>query len=582
MIVAAIVCILSGTILQCIGAWQDSQTTDEAVHLAAGLSYWQTGDYRLNPEHPPLIKLLAARPVRWLTAASLPFDQISWRTPDQWTFGAQVLYSSYPTLAGARTIMMIARIPMILIWLVLALCLWWLAYHRWGPTAGLLTTVFFVFDPNFLGHGHLVTTDVAVSLFFLLTIWIADRFFTRPAWSTLGWLILVFAAAQISKFSATILWVIIPLLGLIRWADRDNIWSWRWWWRMMAGLVIGTALVTWLVYGCEIITPQTPAPIDRLWTDRQGIIAQTSRQNPPNLIQRLAQQTSPDQPLGRIVNLTLRGPVPAFSYWRGLMQTFSHNYFGHTAFLLGQTATHGWWYYFPLAIFFKLPAVTFSLLIIALLLPLWQMYKPRIYPWSTMFRPSFRWWLWTLPPIFFLGWSLTSHINIGVRHIFPVLPFLYLLIGRLATVPRPQWQRWWLGGLVSAGGLLILTTGLAWPNTISYYSEFIGGWRQGHRYLLDSNLDWNQDIWRLRKFLDQQNFSEVHLVLFGSIPIDKIFPETQPVLEDWQIQAGQLPTGIVIISAGQLYNVDGSLHWYRAQPPAWRIGGSIYVYDFRS
>lgn len=176
---------------------------------------------------------------------------------------------------------------------------------------------------------------------------------------------------------------------------------------------------------------------------------------------------------------------------------------------------------------------------------------------------------------------MTSHINIGLRHIFPVEPFLFLAIGSMASAPILTNHVARKKMLVGALGTLPLLAVLSWPNTIGYFSEIIGGPRQGYQYLLDSNLDWNQDIWRLRNFLQLQHFPEVHLVLFGSIPYRNIFPTTLPVLEDQAIASGQRPSGIVIISAGQLYNQDGPFAWLRSYRPQWRIGSSISVYDFR-
>ncbi|MBI5466668.1 MAG: hypothetical protein HY975_00420, partial [Candidatus Kerfeldbacteria bacterium] len=98
--------------LQCIGAWQDSQTTDEAVHLAAGRSYWQTGDFHLNPEHPPIFKLLAASPLLLLPGTNLNTNDAVWRSGNEWQIGAEYLYDSPAQFQyGTQGILFVSRLP---------------------------------------------------------------------------------------------------------------------------------------------------------------------------------------------------------------------------------------------------------------------------------------------------------------------------------------------------------------------------------------------------------------------------------------------------------------------------------------
>ncbi|MBI2984471.1 MAG: glycosyltransferase family 39 protein [Candidatus Kerfeldbacteria bacterium] len=569
-----VVMIVGGTMLwQFIGAWQDSQTTDEAVHLAAGVSYWRTGDWRLNPEHPPLTKLLAAIPLLALRQLHLPLDRPAWSERNQWLFGAAMVYGSIAGPFGPRLIMWLGRWPMIVLWGAIGLLIYSWSRQRWGPTGGLVSLTFFAFDPNWLGHGHLVTNDVAAAGFFFASVWALDRLARTPTWSRVLILTVLFAAAQLSKFSNLILWIIIPLVGAVIASRGHSLFRWRWWWRMMVSLALITPVLIWTTYGFEIERIDQDPRINQLWQERQWLLESGQIAEQRSIVQQLVRWTDPNSASGQWVTSVLQHSIPAYSYWRGVFSTMTHNYAGHAAYLFGQFSLLGWWYYFPVALAVKTPLVTVVLLLVAGWLGWERWRRHRRWPDDV--------WLLGLPPLLYFLWSLTSHINIGLRHIFPVYPFLWLWLGSLAAQPWPRWPglRHWVIGLGLS--LSVMTAFRAGSNTIGYFNALVGGTAGGHRVLLDSNLDWNQDLWRLRSFLNRQRFPEVHIVLFGSVPLEKIFPGAKPVLTDDDVGRGRRPSGVVTISAGQLYNVNGPFKWLRSKSPQWRIGSSILVYDFR-
>src|SRR5689334_9540695 len=146
----------------------ETQTWDEAIHLAAGYSYWKTGDYRMNPEHPPLGKLLAAVPL-----LGLPLEEVThmpeWPTPEgvgEFDFGTRFLYHNR---VGADTLLFRARLMTILLTLVLglAIALWTRAHF--GPVAALTALALYCFDPNLTAHGRYVTTDMIAALTIFLS-----------------------------------------------------------------------------------------------------------------------------------------------------------------------------------------------------------------------------------------------------------------------------------------------------------------------------------------------------------------------------------------------------------------------------
>jgi len=227
-------------------ALETSSTSDEAPHLAAGVSYLATGDYRMNPEHPPLVKQLAAWPV-WADGQDPPLDSRAWDRADIWRFGDAFLNSQNE---HARTTLALGRVIPILLSLLLAalVVLWSTRLH--GPLGGLLTAVIVALDPTLLAHGALVTTDVGFTLAWLLTLaaLIAVRR-KNTLWRRLG-AGLALGCALATKFSALLLLPLIPVV--VFWEGWRELRSLLPRWRDVLGtslsmVAVATGVVT-LVY----------------------------------------------------------------------------------------------------------------------------------------------------------------------------------------------------------------------------------------------------------------------------------------------------------------------------------------------
>jgi len=566
--------LLIGTLWQCIGAWQDSQTTDEAVHLVAGYSYLRTNDHRLNPEHPPLIKILAALPLLGFNDLNFSTTQQSWVDPQQWQAGADLIYGSFSDPQMGRWILFFGRIPMILVWLALAILLWWWSKKLWGPLAGVLTLGLFVFDPNFLGHGHLITTDVGMCLAFVAT-WIAvERFCQAPSWGRAWALGVIFALAQFTKFSAVLLILLVPLVILIRALIDQQRLPWMWVRRVAVTILIATPLIGLMVYGGDTAKLSDTPLIKNALAERVKFDADPNAlSGMPPFIKSLYHVTDPDTQTGRTIRSFLDLSLPGQAYLHGLLEAANHDFWGHSAFLLGKTGTQGWWYYFPVALAVKFPTLTFALFLVAVVLA--SVRLVRTSRWKL--PPSF--WTLVFPALAYLGWSMTSSINIGVRHIFPFMVFVYVWVGWLTTIKIPS--RW----KYAAVALILTVSGIvsvrAWPHTLAYFAGWTGGTERGQRMLLDSNYDWNQDAWRLRDYLDRTKPGSFHLAMFGSLPQNTLFPERKDVLTDPDIASGQKPSGLYVVSAGLRFDPNAPLRWLESYEPVERIGSTLFVYDFR-
>ena len=192
-----------------------SATTDEPVHLSAGYSYWQTGDFRINPEHPPLAKLLAAFPLVFLSP-KLDTSTKEWSEASEYPFGFAFLYGN-----DADSLLFWGRVPMIALAALGGWITFLFARDLFGPAAGAFAAALYSFCPNLLAHGMLITTDVPVGTFTLLTLYLFWRQGTRPSWSSGVMVGLALGAAMTSKYSGALLPILIVGLSAFR-VNRHN------------------------------------------------------------------------------------------------------------------------------------------------------------------------------------------------------------------------------------------------------------------------------------------------------------------------------------------------------------------------
>lgn len=565
---------------QCIGAVQDSQTTDEAVHLGSGRAYWQLGAFQLNPEHPSLFKLWAALPLALLPNTAIDTETPEWQSQNQWTIGSEYLYTSQTAHQyGPPIILFLGRFPMILIWLGLVVTMAFVTWREWGQWPAVAATALLAYDPTFLAHGHIVTNDVFTAFALFGVSYVTLQLVRQPSWSRVWLFAAVFGVAVLTKFSILVIWCIVPLLLAVGTVYHRRF-TWSWWWRAMMFCVLVSAVCIPAAYGFKFTKGVDDATTGVLWSQRQEIVSRGLDTVPPftRLFVRLA---DPQTITGKIIDRLQFVPLPGYWYWHGFFSAASHNAYGHAGFLLGKISDGGWWYYFPVALAVKMPLpLLFSVIVGLTMLIVHLFRKARSATWSEVLPLEA--WFFLLPPLFFLVWSMTSHINIGIRHILPTYVFAPLLAAWVLSRYQQLW-RWLTLPILSitVSILSILIATLAWPNTFGYFNALAGGTQQGHHVLLDSNLDWNQDYYRLQHFLRSQNFTEVHLALFGSIPRENFFPDALNVPDDRAITSGVRPSGIVVISAGIAYDPHLDFRWLDAYQPRWRVGSSIMVYDFR-
>lgn len=543
-----------------------SAVFDEIIHLPPGYAALALGDHRMNPLHPPLARIIAAVPLLFMDVRVDP-DDLAWRTARPWEWGKRFLYRWND---GDRLLFW-GRLPIVGLAMVLAVAVFWWARLLWGLPAGLLALVLCVLDPDVLAHGHLVTNDMPVVLFVFLTVIAFERLVAHVTLARVVAVAVAVGAAFATKFSALALPPILAALAIVV--------AWR---REPLPIAIGPArevqgrarklgvlavllvaigllalVVVWAAYGFH--SALTPDPVVDAFLH--------------------AHDTPPASPVLRIGAALTRGRLLPEAWVWGFLNCFK-SFGSRPSFLLGQYSDRGWWYYFPVAIALKAPLPLLVLVLAAAGLA-----------WTHPVTGRAQWFVW-LPPALFLALTMTQNINIGHRHVLAMYPFLFVAASRCAAVA------WGVAGrrrAAARAAIVILSVLYAasvlrvHPDYLAYFNEAAGGPSQGYRWLVDSNLDWGQELPGLKKYMEANAIPRVTLCYFGTadpgyygIAADRL-PGYQPPPPSAVVRAVH-PGDVVVISATHLQGLylDPEMlplmAEFRRRRPIATIGFSLFVY----
>lgn len=534
----------------------DSATMDELAHIPAGYSYISQKDMRINPEHPPLLKDLAGLSV-WLgskiTARPIYFpSQVkSWQEDinGQWDFGREFLYQSGN---NADKIIFWARLPMLLIMLLLGFYVFRWARQLYGNKAGLLALFLYSLSPTFLAHSRLVTTDVGAAAAFFIAIYYLVKWLQQPNKKNLIVAGLVFGLALLTKFSLVLLIPYFVFITLI-WAIIKKRFQ------LIFGLfligLIGMALI-WPIYQFHTWN----YPPERQQADTEFILQSFGNRPLANLVVWMS-----DKPILR----------PYGQFFLGLFMVMQRAVGGNTTYFLGEVSAAGWHYYFPIVFLIKIPLPFLILILITLFAFAYQIKKIKF--------PEF-----ALISFFVFYWitTLTSNLNIGVRHILPTFPILYILVSGQVIHLKSYFKYFLLSILLIwyAFGAINIH-----PSFLAYFSDIVGGAKNGYKYVTDSNLDWGQDLKRLNQFVQENNIKTIYLDYFGGdSPEYRLKEKLQAWWGDrnpkdlppnsWLAVSATLLQGGRGLAAPGFNQKTGYYNWLNQYEPVTVIGHSIFVY----
>ncbi len=497
-------------------------TFDEPVHLAAGYSYWTTGNFRLNREDPPLLKLLWAAPLALRDQSLYPRDVASATNDDHWHVANAFLYGS--GRAPRELLNPARRVNLALGCGVVLLAGWW-GYRLWNARlAGLGAVAFAVCDPNLLALSCVLTTDVGLTLFALLTCYLLWEYTAAPSRGLLIAAGVALGLALGAKFSA---------LALV------------------TGL--GTAGVVYVLRGGVLALPGAPEGKSRSrqaaeFGFRLGLIA--------------------------LVALAATYGFVHFDQWgRGLkFQLTRADHGDGVMYLNGERSRTGWYHYFLVLLPLKLPLGLMGAALLAV---------------PALRRAPCAAFL-LIPPLVFFALASYSRVNLGVRVVLPVLPFVYVLAAGVAS-----------GSCCRLAGRALLVVCVAWagisaarsdPHPLAYFNELADGPRGALRFVADSNLDWGQGLPALAEYIRANDLGPVYLSYFGTDRPEAHCIRFHPLPTYGRVGA---PGGeaipltatrhVVVVSANNLLGIylndRDTFAFLRGREPTTILAGCLYVFD---
>ena len=536
-----------------------SITNDEIVHIPAGYYHLVAGEFQLNNEHPPLVKMWAALPLLIVQPDEPPAPKTEAENFMERTWGFHERFWQ-ANQSRFQTVTFWPRVMMIPITLALGMLIFVFARKLFGKTAGLIAVALYVLEPTVLAHGRIVHTDVPAALAYLLFFFALHRYSEAPGTKRALILGLVCAVALLTKFSMLVL---VPVLAVYLLARLIIYWRDR---KQRTQILVHSALITEIVLFLVNAAYYFQRPVLEASDVRWVAMKSPALLGFVTTFVRLASYLVPTYYLFGVYNIEL------------------HNHFGHATSLLGQYNDRGWWYYFPVAFALK-TTIPFLLLVIVGL------------GWSA-WRSVRRDWrfLWIVVPVgIYLAISLTSHINIGIRHFLPVYPFLFIAGGALLAQLLKARRTVGIAVLVVLFGCMGFEAVRTFPNYTPYMNQLASSHPHWY-YLSDSNVEWGDDVNALADYLKARGETKVTAALsagwstlgrYGvdyldmvSLPPDKT-PETRYVAIGASFLNGSLIPGDENAIGRRYFERTNLFARYRNRKPEAVFGGSIYLFRER-
>jgi 4-amino-4-deoxy-L-arabinose transferase-like glycosyltransferase len=499
-----------------LSARLESPTFDEPAHLYAGYMHWVRSDYGVNPEHPPLVKMVASSP--------LLIERPKYSEPMDIFFRAASVRGGMQLLSppGAMKLLDHARIAVSFFVFGLGVLLVLASYEMFGAVTAVFALALYVFDPLMIAHGPLLGTDMGAACCVFATVYAFYRYVKRPTWARLAVCAVAAGLALAAKHSAILILPIMLLLGATELvlrrrepADalrRDAI-------RLggaVATIAVVAIMILWGIYGFRFAA----RPDGRKMT-------------PPTEV--LLQQLK--HPEAKLIGFAERHHLLPEAYLYGLTDVTTLSRDGRIMYLFGKMYPEGRWFYFPAAFVIK---STIGLLLLLAVLPfardLWRERRGEV-----LFL--------AIPAVVFFVMAMTAKLDIGIRHILPVFPFAMVLAAAGAVTLARRSRAW--GYAVAVFLVLhVASSAKAFPNYLPYSNEFFGGVSGTYRVLSDSNVGWAGGLKALRAHLEENHIKECWFA-YSSLMDPKMF----------EIPCKRLPTFFsMLIDRGQQEAVPEEIH----------------------
>lgn len=526
-------------------AFSKSVTHDELWHLPVGLVNLRTGRFDADNLNPPLTRMWAALP---LWAAGIEADS----TVQGPAVGLRFV-EAHP--ANFHTWYVWGRVFNLALSVGTAVLLARWTRRMLGEWAGFVAVLLYCTCPNILAHAGIVTPDAGLMLGFVATLSVSGRWLERPGWKGAALLGLVLGLAQGAKFTALLLYPVVGLAWLVS-LKRERPWSLAAQFAVSILLSVAVLNAAYRFHG----------------SGRKLADYQFASQSLRALSSLLDSMKSVPVPLPR-------------DYLEGLDAQRAVMEGAHPVFLDGEWSVTGFPSYYPRTLLYKLPHLAKLLMLAGGCL--WII-RPRVtHPWRARV-------LVLAPIILLLGIAGGTAMQLGVRYVLPILPLLMLCAARAGTLLenlRPGLRRM-IAGVLAA----VCVASLRFhPHHLAYFNEYAGGPIGGRHHLLDSNLDWGQDLHLVKAFMDEHQLGTIGLAYFGTVPpelvgISYTLPpgRTARTAATWSLPPGWYAVSVNYVMGRPhvIHQPDGGSHgvgldefgYFRELTPIARLGYSIDVY----
>jgi hypothetical protein len=583
------------------GAAVHSPSIDEVGHMAAGLSHWQLGRFDLYRVNPPLVRMVAVVPVLFAE------PKIDWSpysdapgARSEFPIGRQLISDNGERSFWFFTWARWACIPFSL--LGGYVCFRW-ARELYGDWSGLLALTLWCFEPNILANGQLITPDTGATALGVTAGYLFWKWLKKPSWLIAIIVGMVMGLAELTKTTWILLFALWPLLWLIWRLPQWKQLSLRKWLNQAGQLVLILGAALYMMnagYGFD----GSMTPLGDYQFVSQSLGGPTENKYPP------PRNRFADSWLGKL-------PVPVSrDYLLGIDVQKSDFESHFDSYLRGEWAKHGWWYYYLYALAIKVPLGVWLLALLAAFLGLTR----------RGYAASWRDELTVLAPAVLVLTFVSSQtgFNHHLRYVLSIFPFLLICMSKAArncglSLRKSAFFRGTQGDETHFRGAkgdtlvtILMGAALAWavasslwvyPHSLSFFNEVIGGPANGGAHLLNSNIDWGQDLFFLRDWLKEHPAAQpLKLAFFGYVdprvagieftPPPRGATSTEEARGPHAQEFGPRP-GWYAISVAMLYGTErgipdgkggyasfplNSLCYFRRSKPIAHAGYSIYIY----
>jgi 4-amino-4-deoxy-L-arabinose transferase-like glycosyltransferase len=543
-------------------AWWMSPTLDEPAHIAAGLSHWERGDFSLYRVNPPLIRLVATLPA---LAFGYDFEFPEVLNNDfsrkEFQIGEEFVAQNGRWTLWLVTMGRWACIPFSLLGAMV--CYWW-GRDLFGKSSGIMACCLWCFSPMVFGHASLLTPDSPSAALGALACYTYWNWLREPSWHRTITSGLILGIAELTKTTLILFYPLWPIVWLYyRLTDRQTIPFKQW--RIELSMLIVRMTIGLYIINVGYIGNGSFVQLKE-YEFRSEMLGSNPAENAyiGNRFREIG--------LGEI-------PVPLpFDYVLGIdHQQRDFEKFWGPSYLRGTYRQQGWWYYYAYALWVKTPLGTMLLAVCVVICRVFRLLE----------CPKRRDEMVLVFPMVFVfcivssKWGFSHHL----RYLFPCIPFAFVWICQIAnligksTIQSCTGSSFWRTRFAAfAIGFFAWTIGSSlwhYPNTLAYFNEFAGGPKNGAKHLLNSNIDWGQDLLQLEYWISKQGIQDdVHLAFDNyynpfvlEIPNIVPWPIESDTKESDRVTSSDLglrnsivvPDGLYAISVNQLYEFPWSL-----------------------